>query len=212
MSANTKGSALRDFSNMLSVASSSTSSLSRLSDGELVKAHNEGEPLACAEIYRRYWLRLVIFADKIVQDRDLAEDIVQNTFLKLLKHLPMFRDESKLRSWLFTAVKNFIVSDIRSFRSRNETSLSLVPDEEEVYEDKENSTERVLDRKQAEETLREAMVKMTPSLRESYYLFHMDDLSHNEIAELLGITVGTVKMRVHRAKLQLAVILAAERL
>jgi RNA polymerase sigma factor (sigma-70 family) len=202
--------AQRSFVGNLAIASASSPFIARMSDGGLVRAHSEGNPLAFAEIYRRYWRILVVYTNQIVGDLDVAEDIVQTVFIKLFECIPTLTEAEKLRPWLFTGIKNLAISDRRGFGSRNIQSLSLMQDDpsQEYLEDRKNGTQRVLDKKEAEETLHGALVKVAPKLREAFCLHHLDDLSHAEIAERLGVPVSTVKMRIHRTRQQLIAILA----
>src|SRR5690554_3336835 len=92
--------------------------LSELSDGELVAAHLEGHPGAFGELYDRYRDKLVHFIARKTGDRDRAEDLVQEAFIRVTRHLHRFDQSKKFSTWIYTICSNLAKNELRN-RSRN---------------------------------------------------------------------------------------------
>ena len=159
------------------------------SDADLVTAANAGEVAAFEALYRRYRQWVVNLAYRFTGDRELALDVLQETFLYLLKKFPGFVLESKMKTFLYPAVRNLAISaQSRSRRVSTGEGLTIhpaAPVDPEAAESRERLAE---------------LVKGLPTgQREVLMLRFVDDLSLREIAAALGVPLGTVKSRLHLA-------------
>jgi RNA polymerase sigma-70 factor, ECF subfamily len=123
---------------------------------------------------------------------DVAEDILQQSFIKAYNHLAEVR--GRFDAWLFRIVANGCkdwLKNIRrthvSYDEDDQPSAYATPDED-------------LDRSELRDDLDRALLSLAPSLREAFVMKHVEGRSYEEMADLLGTTVGALKMRVHRAR------------
>ena len=131
------------------------------------------------------------FALRFSGDESRAADITQDVFLKLYSRLHEFRGESKFETWLYSVVSNACIDEQR----RRKPWLSLL----DFTFSRPASQEKNAIRRQTAESVRKAISKLSPTLRVPVLLRYMEDLSYEEIAEVLNISAGTVASRLNRA-------------
>lgn len=158
------------------------------SDAELVAAINAGDESAFEVLYHRHKDWVVNLAYRWTGDRDAALDVLQETFLYLSKKFPGFRLTARLQTLLYTVVRNLSISARRK-SSRYETGEAAAGE---------------LSRQEApptgsDDSLRAALAGLGEEHREVLLLRFVDGLALNEIAQALGIPLGTVKSRLHNA-------------
>jgi RNA polymerase sigma-70 factor (ECF subfamily) len=158
------------------------------SDLELVAAANEGEEGALEAIYLRYRAWVVATARRITRDRDDALDVLQDVFLYLFRKFPGFELRAQMKTFLYPAIRNTALEKLRKRRK------TVAPDDESLERPYEAPTPAVNG-----EALARAVARLTEDEREVVALRFSDELSLAEIAEALGIPVGTVKSRLHKA-------------
>ena len=142
--------------------------------------------------------------NKIVRNDDVANDLVQETFMKAFASLAMYRSEYRFSTWLYKIAAN---ASIDYLRKRRIQALSLDrplenKDGEVEFEvpDYSYHPERDLERKEQRFSIEEAIESLPDKYREVIIYRHKDDKSYEEIADLLDIPVGTVKARIFRAR------------
>jgi RNA polymerase sigma-70 factor (ECF subfamily) len=144
----------------------------------------------------------------MVQDRDVAEDLVQDAFVRSYVNLARCKDRQRFRFWLLTTLRNRALDYIKEKRRRD---VSLSDDGVLRHVDAgARLPEDLAERGQLRDALLEALNRLSPALREAFVLRHIEEHSFEEAAALLGTGVSAVKMRVHRARLQLQEWLAPE--
>ncbi|QDV24703.1 RNA polymerase sigma factor [Aureliella helgolandensis] len=161
-----------------------------------------GDSSAYAEIVEQYQRRLLGLMIHASGDRELAEDIVQEAFTKAYQKLPQFAGESQFYTWLARIAMNQLISNRR--RRRLESQLPRTGMEQAV--DTVGSLERPEDRLEQTETQRcvqDAMLKLDEERRVVLVLRDFDGMDYEAIAETLQIPIGTVRSRLHRARLEL---------
>jgi len=184
--------------------------LSELSDAELVGAHLDGHPAAFSELYDRYRNRLVHFIARKTGDRDRAEDLVQEAFIRVTRHLHRFDQNKKFSTWIYTICSNLSKNELRN-RSRSPLVLfqklttHWEPDHRPLqFED---GTARP-DDQYRKRYLRKIVEQTVGELPEHHQLvFRLRELegkSYEEIAAITGVNLGTVKSRLHRARTSFA--------
>ena len=169
------------------------------SDQEVITRVIAGDRDAFSMLIRRYSDPLYRHALGMTGSPDVAEDILQTSFIKAYNHLGEVR--GRFDAWLFRIVANGCkdwLKNIRrthvSYEEDDQPSTYATPDED-------------LDRTELRMDLDEALAQLAPSLREAFIMKHVEGRSYEEMADLLGTTVGALKMRVHRARESLQALL-----
>jgi RNA polymerase sigma-70 factor (ECF subfamily) len=167
--------------------------------------------LEFSDIYDEYHNKLLCYLQRMVGKND-AEDVVQDVFLKINKALQNFKGESSLSTWVYRIATNAALDRLHSRPSRESKqniSLSIIEDEFEAenkdvcMQEKELSAEREVIRTEMNECIREFVDKLPENYRTVIILSELKDLKNLEIAEILGISLDAVKIRLHRARLKL---------
>ncbi len=162
------------------------------SDGVLVKAARDGETLAFELLFDRHASNVLTFARAWTRDDRLAEDVLQEAFLRAWRHLAQLADGEKFGPWLWRITLNSARDEVRAqLREgpRDSPIAAPISPSDEV--------ERRL-------VLREAVSRLPEDLRAAVTLYYLSDLSERETAAVLGWRVGTLKSRLHRAREKLA--------
>jgi RNA polymerase sigma-70 factor (ECF subfamily) len=140
-------------------------------------------------------------ARSVVRDDALADDVTQETFIKVWKHLDDFRGESSLRSWVLKIAHNTAVSTLRRIKD-SATDPSKLPEAHDPI-----ATTRVVEGRFAALDLRSALDDLDALTREIVVLREVEGMSYEEISETLDVPIPTVKTRLLRARRSLTVIL-----
>ena len=175
----------------------------------------EGREAAYRELIRRYERPVFSLVYRMVRDRQLAEDLAQETFIKALNALASYRPEFKFSSWIFKIANN---ASIDHLRRRELDTLSLdgspnasTPDQVEAtllqVGDKAETPLAEMEAKELGGAIEEAIQKLRPEYRSCILLRHVEGRAYEEIAELLDLPLGTVKTYIHRARNELRVAL-----
>lgn len=168
------------------------------SDSDLMIQVKEGRVAALGELFERHHAALFRFCLRMTGNRAESEDLVQDVFMRMLKHRDSFKPDAGFPPWMYRIAHNVAVDYLR--RS------SRAPQPEEELEarpaDVQPSDERAVEREQAV-LLRRALLELPPDRREVLLLSRYELKNYEEVAEALGVSVGTVKTRVHRAIKQL---------
>ena len=189
--------------------------LSNATDREVVEAACAGREDAYRELLRRYQRPVFSLIYRMVRDRELAEDLTQETFVKVLNALDTYRSEFKFSSWIFKIANNAAIDHLRR-RQLDTLSLEGAPDAQ-TQERREATQlqlaargESPLDEVQARElgsSIEQAIGTLRPEYRSCIILRHIEGRSYEEIAEVLDLPLGTVKTYIHRARAELMTIL-----
>lgn len=140
-------------------------------------------------------------ARSVVQDSALADDVVQDTFIQVWKHLDQFRGEGSIRGWILRIAHNTAVSTLRRIKDSAVDPQRLPEVHESI------GTSRVVEGRAAVEDLRVALDGLDDLSRGVVVLREVEGMSYEEIAETLGVPIPTVKTRLLRARRQLSVTL-----
>ena len=164
-------------------------------DIHLVSAAQRGDLIAFELLVRRYGTPAYRIALRILGNPTDAEDVMQDSLLQAWQALPELRDRRLFSTWLYRIVTNRCLNAIRSRRA-----TELLPNE---IEDETRRPNHVTEARRQLQTLRRAIMRLTPEQRVPFVLRELEGLSYEEIAEVLGTTVPAVKGRLHRARLAL---------
>ncbi len=164
-------------------------------DAPLIRAIAGGDVRALNELYARHGANILSYLSSFLNDRQLAEEVLQDVMMAVWNHAGQFRGDSKVRTLLLTIARN------RAINTRRRAAPHLVQFDDALEVDAGDTTplERV-ERKRRSEMMREALNRLPPAYQEILLLVFYHQLSGVEVAEVLGISTGTVKSRLHRAK------------
>jgi len=184
------------------------SSFSGIDETALVAQAREGDDRAFAELVRRYEGKIFRLAQHITQNREDAEDVLQETFLKAYEHLDQFQGQSKFYTWIVRIAVNQALMKLRRRKTDRSVSLDESIDTGEDTVTREiaawdEDPEQRFSREELGELLDSAIESLAPSYRSVFVLRDIEELSTEETAEALGLSIPAVKSRLLRARLQL---------
>jgi RNA polymerase sigma-70 factor (ECF subfamily) len=185
--------------------------LPSLSDQEVVALARAGEETAYRELLRRYERPVFSLVYRMVRDRAAAEDLAQETFIKVLNALESYRPEYRFSSWIFKIANNAAIDHLRR-REVDTLSLDGAPGArtaDEIEATALQTTDRGpspladLESRELGSAIEQAIAKLRPEYRACILLRHVEGRAYEEIAETLDLPLGTVKTYIHRARLEL---------
>ena len=190
--------------------------LAARTDQEIVVLARAGQEAAYRELIRRYERPLFSLLYRMVRDRELAEDLAQETFIKALNAIESYRPEYKFSAWIFKIANNAAIDHLRR-RELDTLSLEGSPHAEtpEAVEatalqigDRQESPLDAVEARELGGQIEQAIAQLRPEYRSCILLRHVEGRAYEEIAEILGLPLGTVKTYIHRARNELRQALA----
>lgn len=176
----------------------------------LIEAHLGGDPRAFGRIIARYQVRLLNFVYRMIGDRGRAEDLVQEAFLRVYRHLDRFDRSRKFSTWVYTIASNLAKNELRN-RSRSPlVSFEQARQRDEQddrpveFEDRNNRPDDLFERRTLKALVDETVARLSSRHREVFILRELEGKSYEEIAEIMHCNLGTVKSRLNRARLSFA--------
>ena len=172
-------------------------------DSAVVTAFLGGEERAFTELVERYQTRLLNFIYRTIGDRDRAEDLVQEVFIRVHRHLHRFDRSKKFSTWVYTIASNLAKNELRN-RSRNPLVLfqTMQGDHDEEdrplqFEDTTSRPDDLFRRRHLRELVEDTVAKLPEHHRQVFVLRELEGKSYEEIAEITSCNLGTVKSRLH---------------
>lgn len=167
-------------------------------DSELMREVGRGATGALATLFERHHARLFRFCLRMTGNRQASEDLVQDVFMRMLRHRASYREDMEFAPWMFRIARNACVDHLRR------ASRAALPEDDfdRRPSDDPGPDERVAD-DQRSDLVRRALLKLPVDRREVLVLSRYEFKSYDEIARALGCSVGAVKVRAHRAMKQL---------
>jgi RNA polymerase sigma-70 factor (ECF subfamily) len=184
------------------------SSLAGFDESSLVTQVRGGDSRAFSELVRRYEAKIFRLAQHITQNREDAEDVLQETFLKAYEHLDQFQGNSKFYTWIVRIAVNQALMKLRRRKTDRSVSLDEGIDTGEDTVTREiaawdEDPEQRFSREELGDILDSAIQSLAPPYRSVFVLRDIDELSTEDTAEALGLSIPAVKSRLLRARLQL---------
>jgi RNA polymerase sigma-70 factor, ECF subfamily len=205
---------VRETTSATTAPTSQREALKTLDDSGVVARFLEGEKRAFTELVERYQARLLNFVYRTTGDRERAEDLVQETFIRVYRHIHRFDQSKKFSTWVYTIASNLAKNELRN-RSRNPLVLFQTIKKNWGSDERplewEDNTYRPDDlyRKRHLKNLVDSVVEELPEHhRVVFVLREMEGKTYEEIAEITGCNLGTVKSRLNRARNNFAHIIA----
>jgi RNA polymerase sigma-70 factor (ECF subfamily) len=188
--------------------------LNDMTDSEVVQASLDGDPRAFGELVQRYDQRLLNFVYRTIGDRERGQDLVQETFVRVYRHLHRFDQSKKFSTWIYTIASNLAKNELRN-RSRNPLVLFQTlkknwdADHRPLeWEDTQYKPDDLFRKRHLRERVEEAVAQLPEHHRIVFVLREMEGKTYEEIADITGCNLGTVKSRLNRARNNFAHIIA----
>ncbi|HUU27869.1 MAG TPA: sigma-70 family RNA polymerase sigma factor [archaeon] len=169
----------------------------------------KGQERAFNELMKRYSRRIINYIYRIIGDRDRAEDLLQDTFIRVYRNIDRFDQKRKFSTWLYTIATNLAKNELRN-TGRSPLlyfqNFFFRKDDQQMFEaaDREGRPDDNLYQKQLQDLVAKAVEKLPDRHRLVFTLRESEGKSYEEIAEILDCNIGTVKSRLNRARARFA--------
>ncbi len=180
--------------------------IAKLSDEELVDLTRKGERSAFDELFQRHEPRLSAFTRYICNNEDRAEDTCQESFIKAFEAISKFRGQSSFTTWLHQIAKNLCWSKKRKDKNHRMESVESAafgdkPANHKDIIDWSHQPDKILLQKELDGILDKAILKLPQDYRAVITLRDIEELSNEEVSQILGLSIPALKSRLHRARL-----------
>ncbi len=175
-------------------------------DAELVTRVQKGDRVAFGLLVEKYRRKIERLIGRLVRDPAEVEDLTQETFIKAFRAIDAFRGDSAFYTWLYRIALNTAKNHLVSARRQVETLTASVEDDEGEHfelldaQGSDETPERLLLSREIAETVQAAIDDLSEELRTAIQLRELDGLSYEEIAQVMGCPIGTVRSRIFRAR------------
>ena len=181
--------------------------LNDFSDEELILEFQKNNTERAFEILvQRYKNPLVNFVFRYLGDYESCVDVVQETMIKVYRYKDTYQSIARFSTWIYTIAGNLAKTELQRRKRRSILSINAFgKDNDEDYEipDENYRPDTITDSGIKDEIIQKAFMKVSEAYRKAVILRDIQELSYEEIAEIMGITVGTVKSRINRGRAQL---------
>lgn len=180
--------------------------LSDCSDEELILEFQQNNTVEAFEILvKRYKNPLTNYVFRFLGDIESTSDIVQETMVKVYRNKDSYKSIAKFSTWIYTIAGNLAKTELQRRKRRNLFSISSYGEENESFDipDEQYRPDIITDSGIKDEIIQKALMKVSDAYRDMVILRDIQELSYEEIANITGITVGTVKSRINRGRAQL---------
>jgi RNA polymerase sigma-70 factor (ECF subfamily) len=181
-------------------------------DTQLVKASQQGNQDAFAFLVQRHQRRVFNLVLRMLRDYEDASEITQAAFLAAWQGLPSFRDEARFATWLYRIAYNCALKQLE--RRKRERSLQTAMEAEQILEgvNREKRAEDLLELRDRQAIVREQIEKLPAKYRSVLILRHLQEMTYEEMADILTMPIGTIKTHLFRARNLLKECLLAQHL
>jgi RNA polymerase sigma-70 factor (ECF subfamily) len=185
--------------------------LEESSDEVLLARVKAGDESSLATLVERFRRPLYGYLHRMLGDAAEAEDVFQETFLRVVKHLPRFEEGRRVKPWIYAIASNLVKNVYRSRKYREKTSIDQEADGEPLSRSLaalgQAAPPELASQGERAQAVREAVERLSPVSRDALVLFYFQGLSYEEISQALEVPLGTVKSRIHNALSRLATLL-----
>jgi RNA polymerase sigma-70 factor (ECF subfamily) len=175
-------------------------------DRQLVQSHLDGDPRAFGTLVDRYQSRLISFVNRMVGDFERSEDLVQETFVRVYRHVQRFDQTRKFSTWIYTIASNLAKNEIRNRRRSPLVLFQAITqhwkdDHQPLqFEDASNRPDDLYEQRALKEMVERCVAQLPIYHRAIFVLRELEGRSYAEIADIIGCNLGTVKSRLNRAR------------
>lgn len=187
-----------------------------MTENEIIERVKNGNRDAFTELMERYRTQVFNTAYRMLSDYEDASDATQEVFIKIYKSIASFKGQSSFTTWIYVICRN-VCNDILRKRKRQGINISIYGDDEDESSPIKNiksdtpTPEETVETDERQRLVQEAIASLKPEYREVIVYSDMQQLSYEEIAQILKCPVGTVRSRLNRARTALRKILAEKR-
>jgi RNA polymerase sigma-70 factor (ECF subfamily) len=174
------------------------SSQSEQDDTQLVEASQQGDQDAFASLVQRHQRRVFNMVLRMLQDYEEASEVTQEAFLAAWMGLPSFRDEARFATWLYRIAYNCALKRLE--RRKRERSLREAIEAEQILEEVNKQAEDILELRARQAMVREQLEKLPTKYRIVLILRHLQEMTYEEMADILTMPIGTIKTHLFRAR------------
>ena len=173
-------------------------------DEELISRFQNGDERAYVELVNRYKDRLLNFVFQFLGDIEQAEDVVQDTMLRLYEKKHYYKEIAKFSTWLYTIARNLANTELRKKKRRKTTYLSQLSKERQfeipaIQDDVDQSIQNEF----INDRIQSAISNLPEHFKVVIILRDIQELSYEEISNIVEVPLGTIKSRINRARIQL---------
>ena len=174
-------------------------------DEQLIARFQSGDERAYIELVNRYRDRLINFVFPFLGDFEQAEDVVQETMLKLYEKKHYYREIAKFSTWIYTIARNLANTELRKKKRRKTTYISRMTKDDRQYDIPavQADLNQNLQNEFIRDRIHEAIKELPEHFKTVIILRDIQELSYDDISNIVGVPLGTVKSRINRARLQL---------
>jgi RNA polymerase sigma-70 factor (ECF subfamily) len=165
-----------------------------MTDEQIMEAVKNGELQQASLLFDRYHKRLFNFLARMTMDRDLAEDLTQNIFLRLIKYRGSYKSGARFQSWIYQMARNVFSDHYQSVKNRKADFVDVEKMSEYVADNDESAA---MD--EQEKILHRSMAMLNEEQRELLVLTRFQHMKYEEVAVIMDTTVANIKVKVHRA-------------
>jgi len=180
-------------------------------DAQLMLRFKDGDTSAFDTLFKKHTSRIINYVYRFVRNREIAEELAQEIFLKVYENADSYRAQAKFSSWLYAIATNVCLNEIRKpqFRVRHQSldaPKSIHAGDEEIKHEIStmNGPDRELERQEIESVIKEGLEQIPEKQRIAFILNKYQELSYAEVAHVLKVSEKAVKSLIHRAKEALA--------
>lgn len=170
---------------------------------EIIDKCKKGDASSFRELVNQYQSYAYALAFRIIPDENLVKDIVQESFIRVWKHIKKYEPKIKFTTWLYRIVVNMTLDHVKAERRRNEIFDDDI-DKDLRSSDNSSDPENVLINKDTRSMLKRLVNYLTPKQRIVFILFHLHEQSIDEIATITGYSKGNIKSNLYYARMNLA--------
>ena len=165
-----------------------------MTDEMIMEAVKNGDLQQVSLLFERYHKRIYNFLARMTIDRELAEDLTQNVFLRIIKYKNSYREGMRFQSWIYQVPRNIFSDHYQAHKNKFSDFINVdkisdnVPDSQEAY-----------DREEQEKLLTRSMALLSAEQRELLILTRFQHMKYEDVAVIMDTTVANIKVKVHRA-------------
>jgi len=191
------------------MASQASEILLPLSDEELIKRFQRGDEAAFTQLVRRFKDPLTNYVYRFLGEIDRANDVVQETFLRVYHYRHAYSRDAKFATWIYKVASNLTKTELRrEYLLRRYMVQGISTDSEDDWQgwnvhDPDSPPDSQVDSSLKQRLVQQALMQISPAYREVVILRDIQQMSYEEITEITGLGIGTVKSRINRGRAQL---------
>lgn len=165
-----------------------------MTDEQIMEAVKNGDLQQASLLFDRYHKRLFNFLARMAMDRELAEDLTQNVFLRMIKYRKSYRADARFQSWIYQIARNVFSDHYQAVKNKKSDHMDVEKIGERMADENESKSVE-----EQEALLHRSLAMLNEEQRELLVLTRFQHMKYEEVADLMDTTVANIKVKVHRA-------------